>query len=370
MNVNEKISCPSSDEFERVDYRQLAQTHGYEKLGKLLDELAPMIGRGEVSDLPEAHPSLYARVAEITSDWSFADLHSCASHRIRQCPMSLREIREATGKPEYEALRYVLFRLAAEKSSKSSTIKVQKDVDDIFQQIGFCVPVENPEFPNEMRWFTPQELGEFFGMTTSSKISRSSRKLRPYLGYFLIRRDLHPGEKPRHKNLTYLYRPATLEEKIRDRYYNFNSDPASIVRDLSSLKGHNLSLGQVLRIINLKEEEVPRLNPLDITSHNGDVDFDAVLNRVQQSVTDADKPSKRSFPDGVSTSGVNDVDTNPDPETLSELTEQVGAILRYTLEVGLPIDMAALRAAVGLENPKDLFDVLKDIDEELILAVM
>jgi len=277
-NSPSTAQCPTPEEVQTTRYAYLASEKGYKDARYLLDDIASMVARGQVTTLPVCHPALYDQVDEITSEWTFDELHSCASHHRRQCPLSLRELRDQLDKPEYEALRYVLLRLATERPVDSPARRVLKmiggfdDISTAFQSddLGPVNPatVFNMEDFEEF-WFISPELSRLFNMRESSEISRASRHLSTTHGHYIIRRPA-TEEDYEHVSRRYslLYRPASFEEKVRDLHENFGETADSISAEC------DYSTYEIQQI--LDKDEVPVLNPFDTTQHSGEVNFEEV----------------------------------------------------------------------------------------------
>lgn len=270
-------TCPTPEEVETVRYAFLAQQNGYKDPRALLDDIAPMVARGQVTTLPVCHPSLYDKVKDLTSDWSFDELHSCASHHRRQCPLSLKQLREKLDKPQYEALRYVLLKLATERPTDAPDRRVLKMIGG-FESFSAAMNTSSVETnPASMfdlseldeMWFIAPELNSLFNMRESSEISRASRHLSTTHGHYLIRRSATDADYENiSRRYTYVYRPASFEEKVRDLADNFGYTVENLALE------SEYSSYEIQEILDKKD--VPLLNPFDTTQHEGEVNFENV----------------------------------------------------------------------------------------------
>lgn len=297
-------TCPTPEEVETIRYAYLANEKGYAHTRPLLDDIASMVARGQVTTLPVCHPSLYGQVQEITEGWSFSELHSCASHHRRQCPISLKDLRDQLDKPEYEALRYVLLKLATERPSDTPARRVLQMIggfDDISKVLQESEGVERDANPADIfdmtnfeeLWFIAPELSLLFNMRESSEISRASRNLSQTHGHYIVRRPatvedyLHVSRR-----YTYLYRPATFAEKVR----SLVSDGDYSVQEIAQESDY--SAYEIQQLVD--QDTVPVLNPFDTTQHSGEVNFEEVENflkdRYERTSTEVATPFVGSWP--------------------------------------------------------------------------
>ena len=366
-NSSSTPTLPTPEEFSTEDYRDLNLTHRYRNLNMLLDDLCPMIARGEVASLPSAHPGLYNRVRSATEDWSFAELHSCASKRKRQCPVSLKELRDQLGKPDYTALRYVLLRLALSRATMSAAKQVLQKADMMFRSAGvvtdFATPpgqTEGSPETREVTWYTPQQMTEFFG-AESSQLSRGSRFFRTVKGHYIVRRELTDEEKVEHGKLSFLYRPVSLEEKIRDLHDNFGKTEDELV-DMTPLSRIEIDM-----ILMEDEENVKVFNPFDVSNHDGFVNYDAIVDScVPDSTSEFDQTSPQTASEPVS----ENADEVSEPVAVSTEASRFATILEYLQGSGGNLDVKTVRSMFNIENSEDLLDLFQSVDQDLLFSVI
>ena len=280
----EDAKCPTPEDVSTIRYNLLTKQNKYPSKKAFLNEIAPMIARGQVTSMPVCHPKLYEQVAEITSEWTFNELHACATYSIRQCPIRLRDLQPMVNDADFLPLRYVLLRLAAERPNDSAARIIMQDIDG-FKEITMLLEgiedVDSGEVFDVSTyapfWFLPSELSDLFNISVSSTVSEASRTFSSVHGHYLIRRKITPEEREHVKgSRTYVYRPASLVEKVRDLISNHDYDVEQVAFD------SGLPESEIQSYYDLDASEVVPLNPFDMTASPGEVNFDKLLTYVQE----------------------------------------------------------------------------------------
>lgn len=369
-------TCPTPHLIETTPYESLARDYGYSKVRHLLDDIAPMVARGQVTTLVECHPSLHEQLTQLTEGWSFDELHSCVSHLTRQSPKTLKQLRFELGNPDYNAMRYELLRIALKRDSD-----VSRRVMQSFTKASTSVPFEPI-------WFMSGELRDLFGITHSGDLSRASRNHYKLNGHYFVRRQLTEAdyESGISRVYTYVYRPVSLEEKIQDladvyseAYLDKNLGRSAVIEVLAN--DFELEESYIDEVLG---KDVQPLNPFDATAHTGYINFENVPAFLEEKglthlltdftvaydedddvdlevVEDSESPVYHFFEDDlVSETPVVSVDV---------VALQVEAVLRFAQ---LSQDMVPLQVLAEItDSPvKDVVQALNEVDEALLIYLL
>jgi len=256
-------------------------------------------------------------------------------------------------------------------------------------------PADVFDFENfEPFWFISPELSDLFNIKESSEVSRSSRGLSQTHGHYLIRREATEEDHETISRIyTYLYRPASFEEKARDLSNSFGWDANKLAQE------SDYSAYEIQQILDKPDEEIEPLNPFDTTQHKGEVNFAAVETYLRDKFEDfslettdlAETTSHQvtathipyptyPYPSYTDRSEPQYVDQTPvepatyyypnpqteaDPVMPSELVLRVEAILSYASEVGRKVEVSTLVAATN-STIKDVLTALSEVDPGLL----
>lgn len=323
--------------FLEIEYNTISHTMK-KSPSKILDLLFQWVSKGHVDRLPQCHPALYTSVKDLTENWTFEELLICyQGGNSRPLPHSFEELRALVHYPISVSLRYTLLRLAVDKVLTSKSVGMTLAYESF---------IEKHHFGSEpLLWFTPSELGSLFGITESEAISRASRGFSVTKGHYLVRKEIKGDLKNYYpRNLTYLYRPCSLSEKLLDMY-----GKSSTLNDLANVC--DLSPLEIRDIVSDKGNE--ELNPFDYFAHQGQVEFDACFTYLREySEIESSLQEELQLNEKVIQSPVN-------------VREHIKTVLKYVINSGSKLSLSDLAFAVDLPV-SDMCSYLSEVDQQLL----
>lgn len=356
---------PTHKELQEIPYEVLAPAYYYENPLKFLIQLGAKVSSGEITNLTIQHPNILNQVKGVDPGWTFMDIMAIVEGREAFLGVTLQQLRVSLGSVQEPALMHTLLCYAL----------LQNDKTRIYMHKYAPLLAKGGVLYQE-RWFTNSELENVFDMHTSSTISTASRGVNTYRGFYITRRESTEQERAHYSRasglgrLHYLYRPCSLEEKVKQlAHLNWSTQKLS--------QSLGLSENRILDII--QDPHTEFFNPFDFTTHDAYFNVEGLVEILKNdqdlslfdSLDSQEFQSSLEFKEDPKTPGH---DPGPCVATLPEeletpckasdaecrvstpqqaykkLVEQTTILVNHLLASGFEVNSSAIRKTLGLQE--------------------